>query len=57
MVQAAWRLVRPTGRSRLVFEQLRKRRGAKKAIGAVARRFLGVLATLWRTGQRYRPAL
>jgi transposase len=57
MVQMAWRVVRPAGRWRAVFERLRQRRGAKKAIVAVARRLLGVLATLWRTGQRYRPAL
>jgi transposase len=57
MVQAAWRVVRPAGRWRTVFERLRQRRGKKKAIVAVARRLLGVLATLWRTGQRYRLAV
>ena len=56
LVEAAWRVVRKTGRWRTIFEALAKRRGRKKAIVAVARRLLGVMVALLRTGQRYRFA-
>lgn len=55
LVEAAWRLVRHSRRWGSVFERLRQRRGKKKAIVAVARRLLGVMTALLRTGQRYRP--
>jgi transposase len=54
LVEAAWRLVRRSSRWQRVFDQLRQRRGKKKAIVAVARRLLGVLVALWRNGQKYR---
>lgn len=57
LVEAAWRLVRRSARWHRVFEQLRERRGKKKAIVAVARRLLGVLVALWRNGQKYRLAV
>ena len=56
LVEAAWRLVRQSRRWATVFEGLRKRRGKKKAIVAVARRLLGVMTALLRTGQPYRQA-
>jgi transposase len=56
LVEAAWRVVRKTGRWRTIFEALAKRRGRKKATVAVARRLLGVMVALLRTGQRYRFA-
>jgi transposase len=55
LVEAAWRLVRHSRRWGSAFERLRQRRGKKKAIVAVARRLLGVMTALLRTGQRYRP--
>ena len=54
LVQTAWRTVRCSLRWRSVYENLKKRRGCKRAIVAVARRLLTVMAALWRTGQRYR---
>jgi len=54
LIQTAWRMVRCTLRWRSVYENLKKRRGSKRAIVAVARRLLTVMAALWRTGQRYR---
>jgi transposase len=56
LVEAAWRLQRLSARWRAVFEAIQKRRGRKKAIVAVARRLLGVMVALLRTGQRYQPA-
>jgi transposase len=54
LVEAAWRLVRLSRRWGTVFEGLRKRRGKKKAIVAVARRLLGVMTAMLRAGQPYR---
>lgn len=56
LVEAAWRIVRRSRRWQTVFDQLRQRRGKKKAIVAVARRLLGVMVALLRTGQKYRHA-
>jgi transposase len=56
LVEAAWRLVRCSPRWRSVFEALARRRGRKKAIVAVARRLLTVMAAMLRSGQRYRLA-
>jgi len=56
LVEAAWRVVRKTRRWAAVFEGICKRRGKKKAIVAVARRLLGVMVALLRSGQRYRLA-
>lgn len=53
MVEFAWRMVRKTRRWGLVFERLKHRRGAKRAIVAVARRLLGVIVSLLRKGERY----
>lgn len=55
LIQTAWRMIRCSARWWLVYDNLKKRRGSKRAIVAVARRLLTVMAALWRTGQRYRP--
>ena len=54
LVEAAWRLKRRSRRWAAVFERLRQRCGRKKAIVAIARRLLGVMVAVWRSGQRYR---
>jgi transposase len=54
MVQAAWQAIRHSSRWRTVYEQLKRRRGCKRAIIAVARRLLGVLASMLKSGESYR---
>jgi transposase len=54
MVQAAWQAVRHSARWREVYERIKKRRGSKRAIVAVARKLLVVLASLLKSGQLYR---
>ena len=56
LVEAAWQLVRRTGRWRVTFERLSGRIGRKKAIVAMARRLLGVMMALLKSGQPYRHA-
>jgi transposase len=56
LVEAAWQLVRRTGRWRVTFERLSGRIGRKKAIVAIARRLLGVMMALLKSGQPYRHA-
>jgi transposase len=54
MVELAWRLVNKTRRWGLLYEKLRGHCGnAKKAIVAIARRALCVLASILRSGHRY----
>lgn len=55
MVETAWRLVRLSRRWAAIYERLRLRRGKKKAIVAIARRYLTVIVSLLRRGQAYRP--
>lgn len=57
LVEAAWRLVRHTGRWQTIFEALAKRRGKKRAIIAVARRLLCVMVSMLQTGRKYRSAM
>ncbi len=57
MVQAAWQAVRTSARWRGVFESIKRRRGAKRAIIAVARRLLGVLVSMLKEGKEYRWSL
>jgi transposase len=57
MVEAAWQAVRHSPRWRAAFEGLKRRRGAKRAIVAVARRLLGVLVSMLKSGSRYRWSL
>jgi transposase len=54
MIQTAWRLVGKTRRWGLAYERLKQRTGAKKAIVAIARRVLGMIASMLQSGQRYR---
>ena len=56
LVEAAWQLVRRTGRWRVTFERLSARIGRKKAIVAIARRLLGVMMALLKSSQPYRHA-
>jgi transposase len=53
LVEAAWRLVSRSSRWRVVYEGIKKRRGGKKAIVAVARRLLGVMVALLKTKRPY----
>jgi transposase len=56
LVEAAWQLVRRTGRWRVTFERLAARIGRKKAIVAIARRLLGVMLALLKSAQPYQHA-
>jgi transposase len=54
LVEAAWQLVRRSASWRGIYEALKRRRGSRRSIVAVARRLLGVLVALLRSGQEYR---
>jgi transposase len=54
LVEAAWQLVRRSGYWRGIYAALKRRRGSRRAIVAVARRLLGVLVAVLRSGQAYR---
>lgn len=60
LVEAAWRLIRHSPRWRGIYEKLKDRVKAKKAIVAVARRLLCLVTAILKTGQpfsaTYRPA-
>jgi transposase len=53
LIEAAWGLVRYSQRWRGIYERLKARVRAKKAIVAVARRLLGMLTAIWKSGQPY----
>jgi transposase len=53
MIELAWRLVGKTRRWGQIYEDLRDRVGVKKAIVAVARRILRVLASMLKSGRAY----
>lgn len=53
LIETAWRVVGKTRRWGLIYEKLKQRTGAKKAIVAIARRLLGVMVALLRSGRRY----
>lgn len=53
LVESAWRLVQHSPRWRFIYEQLKKRLKAKKAIVAVARRLLCVMAAIMKSGKPY----
>jgi transposase len=55
LVEAAWRVVRQSAAWRRAYERIRKRAGGKKAIVAVARRLLTVMAAMLRDGTNYSP--
>jgi len=54
LVEAAWRLVGKTCRWKSVYQKLRRKRGPKKAIVAVARRLLCVMMSMLAKGELYR---
>jgi transposase len=54
LVEASWQAVRRSAYWGGVYHRLKRRRGGRRAIVAVARRLLGVLVALWRSGQEYR---
>jgi transposase len=56
LVELAWRLVLKTKRWGTLYDKLKARCGAKKAIVAVARRVWCVLVSLLQSGQAYRAA-
>lgn len=56
LVQAAWRLVNRTRRWSFLYERLKARTGAKKAIVAVARRVWCVMVAMLKSGTAYRAA-
>ncbi len=53
MVEAAWRLVRHSPRWKGIYEKLKARIRAKKAIVAVARRLLTLVTAILQTGRPY----
>lgn len=53
MIQLAWRIVRQSLRWHFRYEQLKARKGSKKAITAIARRQLVILAAMLRRGEPY----
>lgn len=54
LTQAAWRLVGRTRRWGFLYDRLKKRCGAKKAIVAIARRLWCVMVSMLQSGQMYR---
>lgn len=53
LVEASWQLVRRSPHWAGVYDRLKRRRGARRSIVAVARRLLGVMVALLRTGGEY----
>lgn len=54
LVEAAWQLVRHSPFWKSTYEKLKKRRGARRAIVAIARRLLGVMIAVLRSNEAYR---
>ena len=54
LVEAAWQAVRRSVYWRGIYAALKRRRGSRRAIVAVARRLLGVLVALLRSGAEYK---
>lgn len=54
LVQVSWRVVNQSVRWRMIYERLKHRCGAKKAIIAVARRLWCVMIAMLQSGQAYR---
>lgn len=57
LIQFAWRMVSTSRRWGGHYHRLEARVGAKKAVVAIARRLLGVIFALLKTGQKYALAL
>jgi transposase len=56
LIETAWRLVGKTRRWGFLYDRLKRRCGAKKAIVAVARRVWCMMVSMLKSGQRYRMA-
>lgn len=54
LVEASWQAARRSAHWRGIYERLKRRRGGRRAIVAVARRLLEVMMALLRSGQAYR---
>jgi transposase len=54
LVEASWQAARRSPHWRGIYERLKRRRGGRRAIVAVARRLLEVMMALLRSGQEYR---
>lgn len=57
LVEAAWQLVRYSPGWRTVYERLKRRLKAKKAIVAIARRLLTMMVAILKSGKPYRAEL
>jgi transposase len=57
MIELAWRMVRTSRKWGRHYTRLEARLGARKAIVAIARRLVGVIFALLRSGQKYALAL
>ena len=55
LVEAAWRVIRQGAAWRRVYEGIKRKAGGKKAVVAVARRLLVVMAAMLRDGTNYNP--
>ena len=53
LVESAWRLIKASPRWRNVYDRIKKRSGAKRAVVAVARKFLCVLYAMLRDSRGY----
>ena len=53
LVEAAWQLVRRVPRWKTIYERLKKRLKAKKAIVAIARRLLGMMVAIMKSGEPF----
>ena len=56
LVETAWRLVNKTQRWGSLYDKLKARCGAKKAIVAIARRVWCVMVAMLKRGEKYRAA-
>ena len=54
LVEASWRLIKDSPRWRSVYDRIKKRSGAKRAVVAVARKFLCVLYAMLRDSTGYK---
>lgn len=53
LVEASWRLIKSSSRWRSVYDRIKKRSGAKRAVVATARKFLCVLYAMLRDSRGY----
>ena len=53
LVEAAWRAIREDAGLRLDYERIKARRGAKRAIVAIARKLVGRARAVFKAGGKY----